>query len=162
LNQQMGLLGKVRQEISRGRSLARDLAPSQAKLKMIVGVIVGIVALGGVIFLIRRKRRAQGGEKPEVISLRTIDLYKRLERVLDSLGLSRPLTTPPLRHAQAIVGAGHPLGEEILALTNLYVRTRFGGEPLTKREEQDFLARVTALKAKNAVERAQAERAASA
>ncbi len=162
LNQQMGLLGKVRQEISRGRSLARDLAPSQANLKMIVGTIVGIVALGGVILLIRRRRRQMSGEKREVISLRTIDLYRRLERALDSLGLSRPVTTPPLRHAQAIVGAGHPLGEEILALTNLYVRARFGGEPLNKREEQDFLTRVAALKAKNAVERAKEERAASA
>lgn len=146
MNHQLGLLGKVRTELARGRELARDLTPSRDRLQSVLFSALGIAAVFAAFFLWRRRGRKPGAGDRELQGLRTVDLYRRLERTLDALGLSRPLATPPLRHAQAISGAGHPLGEEIMALTHLYVRARFGGEPLSRPEEEDFLGRVSALR----------------
>lgn len=60
--------------------------------------------------------------------------------------MPRPSATPPLMHARALFEAGHPTGEEALALTQLYLRARFGAVPLSAAEERDFEARVQALR----------------
>lgn len=146
LNHQMGLLGTVRKELSRGRDFAKSLVPSRSRVEVFLLLGLALLAASGLYWAWRRRVARPRAEERELSSLRTIDLYRRLERVLDHLGLSRPLATPPLRHAEAISGAGHPLGGEIVALTSLYVRARFGGEPLSRHEEEDFLGRVSALR----------------
>jgi len=49
---------------------------------------------------------------------------------------------PPLRHAEDLVAQRHPLGPEVIALTRVYLETRFGGQALTDAIRRDFETRV--------------------
>jgi hypothetical protein len=55
---------------------------------------------------------------------RATALYEELEGALGRHGISRPLGTPPLRHAEALVAAGHPLGGDTLDVTAAYLAAR--------------------------------------
>lgn len=108
------------------------------------------VMLGGLWWLSRRRRGPRDGDGREgalpVSALRTVELYRKLEVALAAQGVPRPTTTPPLLHAQVLVEAGHPTGDEALALTELYLRARFGRQPLSAAEERDFERRAEALR----------------
>ena len=54
-------------------------------------------------------------------------LYRTLEIALITQGISRPVSLPPLRHAEDLAAKSHPLAEDILDLTNRYLAARFGG-----------------------------------
>jgi hypothetical protein len=51
-----------------------------------------------------------------------------------------------LRHAEALSSNSHPLGPEILELTRIYLRARFGGIPIEEDERRDFERRVRTVK----------------
>lgn len=114
-----------------------------------VGLGLGVCFLG--IWWLRRKHRGGSSQDPNQVRLsptaaRPIELYRKLEAALLAQGVPRPPATPPLLHARALVAAGHPTGPETLALTRLYLRARFGGQPLTSKEDRDFVARTQALR----------------
>ena len=115
-----------------------------------VWLAVGAAALGaGAWWLARKKRSRLTGPLEPTLSAsaaRPIELYRRLEAALLVREVPRPASVPPLLHAQALFAAGHPTGPEALALTELYLRARFGGIPLTDTEEKGFLRRVRALR----------------
>jgi hypothetical protein len=54
---------------------------------------------------------------------------------------------PPLRHAEELRSRRHPLAAEVLALTNVYLETRFGGAALTDGARRDFERRVRDIRA---------------
>lgn len=151
LERQLGYLQTVRDHL-------RDLSPKSrgsggglsGRRLWLVGIGVGAMALG-IVWLLRRRPGAGGppGANAEhaAVAARSIELYRKLEAALAAQGVPRPPARPPLLHAQVLCEAGHPTGEEALALTRLYLRARFAGEPLSAAEERDFLARVQALRA---------------
>jgi protein-glutamine gamma-glutamyltransferase len=74
------------------------------------------------------------------------ELYRGLEVALAAQGLSRPPALPPLRHAELISARKHPLGAEALALTEIYIETRFGHAELTDATKRDFEQRVKQIR----------------
>jgi hypothetical protein len=71
--------------------------------------------------------------------------------------VARPTGTPPRAHALGLKALAHPVGEEALALTELYLAARFGGVTLSVEERRDFSRRVRAQRAhRSAAERAAA------
>jgi hypothetical protein len=107
---------------------------------------LSLFAVGAVIWM--RRRKQEGG--PEVDHSpsvrRSIELYRRVERVLESGGVGRPSSTPPLTHARALVAAGHPWGAEVLALTKIYTGARFGQDSLDDEQAREFLRRADQLR----------------
>jgi len=112
---------------------------------------IGLSAAGLIIAfaLVWRFRRGKnGGHKRNegIARQRSIELYLRLEAALRARGVPRPVGTPPRTHAEALEEAGHPVGAEARALTDIYLGARYGGAELGADAERDFRARVQALR----------------
>lgn len=147
MNKQMGLMRSV-QELFRGAKSAED----RKRAARINGrrwalAVAGLALLGVGIFIWLRRRKEDVLPEAEISAAmaRSIELYKRLEKVLGERGVGRPVSTPPLTYARALRDAGHPLGEEACDLTEIYVRARYGNHPITERAAQEYLERVEAL-----------------
>jgi hypothetical protein len=69
-------------------------------------------------------------------------MYELLEGAMNAQGIPRGPSTPPLRHALSLQRMGHPLAEEVLGLTELYLGARFGGIAVTEKDRRDFEGRV--------------------
>jgi transglutaminase-like putative cysteine protease len=74
-------------------------------------------------------------------------LYRTLETAMQSQGVTRPLSVPPLRYAEELHERRHPIAGEVLALTKVYLETRFGGHPLGEATKRDFERRVRDIRA---------------
>ncbi|XXX76210.1 transglutaminaseTgpA domain-containing protein [Sorangium sp. So ce134] len=148
LNQQVSLLQTLTSRYRRSGS-SGDLALSRPRILAVAAVAL---ALGGGLLYWRFRRarrgreesRADGGRTPSAI-LATA-LYESLEAAMLAQGVPRPPSMPPLRHAEALEHADHPLAREILLLTQVYLRARFGGAQLTEDDSRDFERRVKALR----------------
>jgi hypothetical protein len=112
--------------------------------------LMALAALGfGLRELWRlRKRRGAADEQPDADrrANSAVELYQALERVLAVRGIGRPSGTPPLAHARALAALGHPLSTEVLDLTEVYLRARFGGEDLDAQAKRTYVDRVRTLK----------------
>jgi protein-glutamine gamma-glutamyltransferase len=73
-------------------------------------------------------------------------LFEMLDGAMSVQGIARNTGTPPLLHAEMLAHAGHPLAEEILDLTNLYLAARFGAEPISEESSSDFETRVRRIR----------------
>ena len=73
-------------------------------------------------------------------------LYETLEAAMGVQGLARSASTPPLRHAEMLDAMGHPLGVEIVELTEVYLSARFGGASLSEEARRDFETRVRRIR----------------
>jgi hypothetical protein len=128
----------------------KKLTPAD-KRRLAFGAL-GILLAVGLFVLWRKGRKADPGRRhrdpDELAALEVIALYKSLETVMLSHGVSRPPGSPPLAHARALVTLRHPIGDEALALTQLYIEARFGGRPLNETARRDFQTRVKALEAR--------------
>ncbi len=51
-----------------------------------------------------------------------------------------------MKHAEALNAQGHPLADEILELTDVYLRARFGGEVITIDGRREFEERVKGIR----------------
>lgn len=92
-------------------------------------------------------RLGHGGRGPEAASRRhemTI-AYQALERALAARGIVRDPSTPPLTHAERLVADEHPLGPEVLALTQLYLDVRFGARPFAHEERRAMNRRIALI-----------------
>ncbi|WP_437811957.1 transglutaminase TgpA family protein [Sorangium sp. So ce1078] len=149
LNQQVSLLQTLTSRYRRSSS-SGDVALSRPRILAVAAVAL---ALGGGLLYWRFRRgrrgreesRGDGGRTPSAI-LATA-LYESLEAAMLAQGVPRPPSMPPLRHAEALEVADHPLAREILQLTQVYLRARFGGAKLTEDDSRDFERRVRALRA---------------
>jgi hypothetical protein len=119
-----------------------------------------VLSLVGYTFWKRRRRvvkveSSAGPRTPLEKRLETAAaLYRGLEGALSLQGIPRPAALPPLRHAEQLRDGKHPLGDEVFALTNLYIETRFGGLELTTERARDFERRVREIKVTKAVKNA--------
>ncbi|HEX6275698.1 MAG TPA: DUF3488 and transglutaminase-like domain-containing protein [Polyangiaceae bacterium] len=150
LRQQLGLYGEL-------ENTYRRLVPATSPLHAVIGsprkLLITLFALAALGLALRelwrlRKRRAAGDDKQDADrrASSAAELYQALERVLALRGVARPIGTPPLAHARALSALGHPLSAEVLDLTELYLRARFGGEVLDQTAKRTYETRVRALK----------------
>ena len=118
---------------------------------VLAGALLAAFAVA-YFFWKRRRVTAPSGPKAEKEKLdRNLEtatmLYRGLEAALSSNGISRPASLPPLRHAEDLRARKHPLGDEVVALTNVYLEARFGGESLSETSRRDFERRVREIRA---------------
>jgi transglutaminase-like putative cysteine protease len=150
LNQQVSLLQTLTSRYKRVESLmpARWSTP---RLWLFFGLGVAAASGFAVWWLRRRVKRVQEarGAAParSPSAVLATALYEMLDGAMGAQGLTRAPGTPPLRHAEAVAALDHPLSSEILALTQMYIRARFGGVPISEEERRDFERRVKALRA---------------
>jgi transglutaminase-like putative cysteine protease len=110
---------------------------------LVVGAVLGY-------FVWRRYRRSQRDSRDAEAIKRSrharveaaAALYRTLETALLAQGVRRVPSVPPLRHAEDLRARHHPLAIEVLALTEVYLGARFGGEALTDAVRRDFERRV--------------------
>jgi protein-glutamine gamma-glutamyltransferase len=148
MNKQLGLFSSIKRALSAASPKKASRVTSRLNLRRL-GLLVagaGLLIFGLLLWL--RKRREADGVVPQISPsvAKSIDLYRRLERALESRGIARPASTPPLIHARALQAAGHSLGAEAVALTEIYVSVRFGNERLDEKTEREFLRRVDVLR----------------
>ena len=143
--------------ISRYSSLHLSPALARAKPIAIAGILVVTGGIGYALWR-RRKVRRQGAATllDRVTRERIIatSMYELLEAAMNAQGIPRGPSTPPLRHALSLQRMGHPLAEEVLDLTHLYLGARFGGIAVTEKERRDFEGRVRRVRTVRPVPRA--------
>jgi hypothetical protein len=112
-----------------------------------------LVVLTAVYVWWRRRRRpsrdAEASARKDAPGARVqtaTALYRSLESALQAHGITRPPSTPPLRHAEELRTRSHPLAEVVASLTAVYLETRFGGEALTDASRRDFERQVREIR----------------
>jgi transglutaminase-like putative cysteine protease len=131
---------------------SRHASPLYARFKTILiwaaGGAAALVAF--VVWQRRSKRKAGPGPARDPRSrerMLATALYELLEGAMSAKGIPRGASTPPLRHAESLGRLGHPLADDVLYLTNVYLGARFGGGALTEDARRDFENRVRRLRA---------------
>ncbi len=132
LKQQVGLLRSVHRSYSalrdRPGALGRLLSSPRSTLFALLGLAGAAYA---VLWISRRRKKlspaVRAASERETQARESVELYRQLEAALGARGLTRPVGTPPRTHAAALATMGHPLGTEVLALTERYLAARFGG-----------------------------------
>jgi hypothetical protein len=106
-----------------------------------------LLGLGVGLTLYLRRRRGSLSALParEAHQRQALELYAQLEAAMRRQGLERAAGTPPLRHAQSIRATGHPLGQELLELTQSYLEIRFGRRELREGEKRELERRILAV-----------------
>jgi transglutaminase-like putative cysteine protease len=141
-------------ELSRGydkfrRRTGVDKGPL-ARLTRGPVVACALLAIVAVAYVLWKRRKRAHESREETAARREQDvrvetaaaLYKTLETALHGQGVTRAVSTPPLRHAAELCARRHPLAEEVLTLTNVYLEARFGGAVLSEAGRRDFERRV--------------------
>lgn len=162
LKQQVGLLRSVHRSYSalrdRPGAVGKLLSSPRSTLLVLVGL--GLAVYAALWFSRRRKTlspAARAATERETAAREIVELYRLLDAALATRGVARPTGTPPRAHALSLKALGHPVGEEALALTELYISARFGGAALSPDERRDFARRARAIR----VQRTPPERAAA-
>lgn len=111
--------------------------------------LLGLLAIGVAYVLWLRRRPRGGAGDPEKRGIRDnqrsesiVVMFRALEAALRVQGISRPASLPPLRHAEDLSSTRHPLGDEVLSLTNVYLQARFGGVAFSDAARHNFERRV--------------------
>jgi hypothetical protein len=110
----------------------------------------GILLALGLLYGAWKRRHRRTTSRDRQAEPRTPDprgesaasLYRTLETALHLQGIARAPSMPPLRHAEQLQSRSHPLADEVLSLTRVYIEARFGGVALTDTVRRDFQRRV--------------------
>jgi transglutaminase-like putative cysteine protease len=117
-------------------------------------VVAGALLAAALLGYIAWKRRRSGGaadpqakrDQPDRNLETATTLYRALEGALAVNGITRPVSLPPLRHAEDLRARKHPLADEVVSLTLVYLEARFGGSKLDDGAKRDFEKRVRAIR----------------
>ena len=133
------------------RGLQSGITGALTRPRNLAAALLVVIAVGYSFW--RRRKVSVKAEtthrevtRPDPSALLATRLYKSLEHALVTHGLARPAAVPPLRYAQELLVAGHPLAEDVADLTDVYLRARFGHVMLEPAHAAAFTARVAALK----------------
>jgi hypothetical protein len=124
---------------------------ARARRAASLSITIALAAAGAALFfvLVRRRlpSRPRGGQDSasRADAALALRLYERLDEAMRARGRARPPGVPPLRHAEALVASGDPLGPVILDLTRAYLSVRFGGVTLADDQRLAFEQRVRTL-----------------
>jgi protein-glutamine gamma-glutamyltransferase len=142
LQQQLSLLERVRFGL-------RDTRLPSSMARWGVLASLALVVLAGLAWrYFHRTRTTSRAPRSATEESRTraataaAAVYELLDTAMVVQGLSRPQGMPPLRHAESQAVRAHPLGAEILALTEQYLEVRFGGGLLDEQQRREFERRV--------------------
>jgi transglutaminase-like putative cysteine protease len=119
----------------------------------LVGAVLALVVAAYLLWKWKphRRQQAKDPKAPHEETNRNMEaattLYRALEGALALNGITRPISLPPLRHAEELRARKHPLGDEVVALTNVYIEARFGGTRLDDGAKRDFEKRIRAIRA---------------
>jgi protein-glutamine gamma-glutamyltransferase len=141
--QQMRLFEAARDKL-RGPQTTRDQGvrgwlrrhKSEAKA---LAVIVLIAAAAAWLYRRTRKPSTKKSDSKPQVSAREAELsalYKRLERALQSKGLTRKPAMTPSTFAKLLQVQNHPLAEPVTQMTEVYLGARFGTVELSADELQ--------------------------
>jgi transglutaminase-like putative cysteine protease len=137
------------------------LAPWTRPSPLVAAFVILSFAVAYLWRELRRRQKAKHAEeiapKAEENALAATTLYKLLESALAARGIGRPPALPPLRHALTLTQDDHPLAPEVLALTHLYLDSRFGHRKLTEHDVRAYERRVKDVRQRPIVERAEAD-----
>ena len=141
----------LRQQVYLFHSISRygslHVSPALARARPL-GVVLLVIVAGGVGYILWRRRKGRRQTATTVLDrvarerMIATAMYEQLEAAMNAQGIPRGPSTPPLRHALSLQRMGHPLAEEVLDLTHLYLGARFGGLAVTEKERRDFEGRV--------------------
>jgi len=155
LNQQVSLFQTLTSRYRRGNTASTI---SSGRTRFLLAGGAALIAGGGLLYW--RWRRSQRhrdgglpGEKRSPSAMRATALYESLDGAMVAQGIPRATGVPPLRHAEALRALDHPLADEVMALTQVYLRARFGGEEITDAAALDYEQRVKALRVADLRER---------
>ena len=118
-------------------------------------VLAGVLLVGLAGLYILWKRRRQPKDKAQdAVDKTRIDpkqeaataLYRSLDLALITQGITRPVSLPPLRHAEELAAKAHPLADDILDLTNRYLSARFGGNALSDEAAREYEKKVREIR----------------
>ncbi len=138
-------------------SITGRLFSSPQRAILVLFALIGMGWAARELWLRQRKNEPREElSLAERRALQIVELYQALDRVMSQRGAPRPSGTPPLAHARALVALNHPIAAEVLELTEIYLRARFGGELLSEEAVDAFAERVRALKQPPKAERSAA------
>jgi transglutaminase-like putative cysteine protease len=147
LRKQVRIFDEVSQRYERLRFAGSNRVP----------IVLGATGVGAVLGYAAwkryRRRKRTGGKAEGTKQARRVRveaaaaLYRALEVALQAQGVRRAPSMPPLRHAEELRATRHPLGEEVVALTSVYLEARFGGFAVTESMRRDFERRVRDIRA---------------
>ena len=150
MRQQVSLLRAVRDRYGELKTRSRVASTMLASPRRAFFSLSGLLLVGAAGFYWYRRRR-KPPIKPvppsatEARQRETAELYRALDAALSQRGAPRPSGTPPLTHARALLLLGHPVAEATVALTERYLRARFGSEAFSLEERREFLRQVREL-----------------
>jgi protein-glutamine gamma-glutamyltransferase len=153
LRQQIHLLETFSTEYERlRRETGVDKGPLNGltRAPVVAGLSLAVFVFGYALWRRRRgapppkQRPAKDPTNRHVVTATT--LYRALEGALAANGITRPASLPPLRHAEELRARKHPLGDEVVALTTVYLAARFGGSRLDDGARRDFERRIKGIR----------------
>jgi hypothetical protein len=138
--------------LSKVRSQVRRTGLGQYLDAKTLGVVVIALLLAGLAFRYRHLLRPKRGLAATKAQTQTssdseevVRLYRDLEALMQAHGVPRRAETPPLAHALGLKALEHPLADDIVELTRIYLAVRFGRAPLSSEQATDFQHRVKAM-----------------
>jgi hypothetical protein len=118
---------------------------------VLAGALLVAVAAGYVLWKRRRRPKDKAADSPERTRVSpkqeaATALYRTLELALVTQGITRPVSLPPLKHAEELAAKAHPLADDILELTNRYLAARFGGTVLSDDAAREYEKKVREIR----------------
>jgi protein-glutamine gamma-glutamyltransferase len=154
LRKQVHIFEELSHRYERIRSKAGvDRGPLDALTRAPVAAAGALLLLGAGYMFWKRRRGLIGPGADDAKRAHSVrldaasTLYRALENALQLQGISRAPSIPPLRHAEELKSRSHPLADEVLSLTQVYLETRFGGAVLTEASRRSFERRVRVIRA---------------
>ncbi len=124
-----------------------------ATFRLVVGLLAFAAIAIAVVVVVRRRRALPSREidsQPKARHIaRATAIYETLESALIAQGVFRSPGTPPLRHAENMFASAHPLGGEVLDITQVYLSVRFGGMALSDEAAVELERRVRSIRTRD-------------
>jgi transglutaminase-like putative cysteine protease len=149
---------RIFEDISRGYERIRaktgtnhGIAERITRGPVLVGVLLVLTAAGYILWKRRRRPTDKSGEAADRTRVdpkqeAATALYRTLELALVTQGISRPVSLPPLKHAEELAAKAHPLADDVLELTNRYLAARFGGDVLSDDAAREYEKKVREIR----------------
>jgi transglutaminase-like putative cysteine protease len=129
----------------------RGIAERITRGPVLAGLSLVALAAGYMLWKRRRKPKDKAPDSPEGTRVdpkqqAATALYRTLELALAMQGITRPVSLPPLKHAEELAAKEHPLADDVLDLTNRYLLARFGGTTLTDEAAREYEKKVREIR----------------